>query len=127
MIPINVPLAQDPGLNLPIMVSAVMGVGVFGDHCSPVSNTTILASLATACDHIDHVRSQIPYALTAAVIVIAAYLFIGFIMESIQSLFNKFFRAQDLIGINLLKLSKYLSFLLTINFQFCILDASLRV
>ena len=66
MMPIAVPLAQNMGISLPLMVSAVMGGGVFGDHCSPVSDTTIISSMATACDPIDHVNTQLPYALTAA-------------------------------------------------------------
>ena len=77
MIPIAVPLAQNMDLSLPVMVSAVMGGGVFGDHCSPVSDTTIIASMATACDHIDHVNTQLPYALTAATLAIVFYLIIG--------------------------------------------------
>lgn len=77
MIPIAIPLAQNLELNLPVMVSAVMGGGVFGDHCSPVSDTTIIASMATACDHIDHVNTQLPYALTAAGLAIIFYLVIS--------------------------------------------------
>jgi len=77
MIPIAVPLAQNMGLNLPLMVSAVMGGGVFGDHCSPVSDTTIISSMATACDHIDHVDTQLPYALTAAGLAVVFYLVVG--------------------------------------------------
>ena len=46
-------------------VAAVMAGAVWGDHCSPISDTTILSSLASGCDHIDHVRTQIPYALLA--------------------------------------------------------------
>ena len=45
-------------------VSAVLAGSVLGDHCSPISDTTILSSLASGCNHIDHVRTQIPYALT---------------------------------------------------------------
>ncbi len=74
MMPIAVPLAQSMDLNLPLMVSAVMGGGVFGDHCSPVSDTTIISSMATACDPIDHVNTQLPYALTAAGIALLFYL-----------------------------------------------------
>lgn len=80
MIPIAVPLAQNMGLNLPLMVSAVMGGGVFGDHCSPVSDTTIISSMATACDHIDHVNTQLPYALTAAGLAVVFYLVAGMIV-----------------------------------------------
>jgi len=77
MIPIAVPLAQNMDLSLPLMVSAVMGGGVFGDHCSPVSDTTIIASMATATDLIDHVDTQLPYALTAAGLAILVYLIVG--------------------------------------------------
>ena len=47
-------------------VSAILGGAVFGDHCSPISDTTIMSSMASACDHVDHVRTQLPYALLAA-------------------------------------------------------------
>jgi Na+/H+ antiporter NhaC len=45
-------------------VASVLAGAVLGDHCSPISDTTILSSLASACDHIEHVKTQIPYALT---------------------------------------------------------------
>ncbi|MBF4694385.1 Na+/H+ antiporter NhaC family protein [Fusibacter ferrireducens] len=61
-------------------VSAVAGGGVFGDHCSPLSDTTILASTGAAADHIDHVKTQIPYALTAAGFAAILYLIIGFVV-----------------------------------------------
>ena len=50
------------------VVSAVLAGSVLGDHCSPISDTTILSSLASGCNHIDHVRTQIPYALTVGVV-----------------------------------------------------------
>jgi len=59
-------------------VAAVAGGGVFGDHCSPLSDTTILASTGAAADHIDHVKTQLPYALTAAGVAAIFYLIIGF-------------------------------------------------
>ncbi|WP_412068055.1 Na+/H+ antiporter NhaC family protein [Rubrivirga sp. IMCC43871] len=49
-------------------VSAVLAGSVWGDHCSPISDTTILSSLASQCDHIDHVRTQLPYAMTVGVV-----------------------------------------------------------
>jgi tetracycline resistance efflux pump len=79
MIPIAIPLVLALNLNLPLMVSAVMGGGVFGDHCSPVSDTTLIASMASACDLIDHVKTQLPYALTSAGIALGLYLMIGFL------------------------------------------------
>jgi Na+/H+ antiporter NhaC len=51
-------------------VAAILGGAVFGDHCSPISDTTIMSSMASSCDHVDHVRTQLPYALMAAAIAI---------------------------------------------------------
>jgi Na+/H+ antiporter NhaC len=52
---------------------------VFGDHCSPISDTTILSSTGAHCNHIDHVATQIPYALTVAFACFAGYVFAGFV------------------------------------------------
>jgi len=77
--PLAVPLAlvsatDDPGI-LAASVAAILGGAVFGDHCSPISDTTILSSMASGCDHVDHVRTQLPYALlAAAVAVLVGYL-----------------------------------------------------
>jgi len=49
-------------------VSSVLAGAIFGDHCSPISDTTVLSSTASACDHVDHVRTQLPYALLAGVL-----------------------------------------------------------
>ncbi|MBP1926775.1 Na+/H+ antiporter NhaC [Sedimentibacter acidaminivorans] len=61
-------------------IAAVMGGGCFGDHCSPLSDTTILSSLASGSDHIDHVKTQLPYALTAAGVSVVGYLLVGIIL-----------------------------------------------
>ncbi len=74
MISIAIPMAQGLNAPLPITLAAALGGGVFGDHCSPISDTTILASMASASDHIDHVRTQLPYALSAAAIALVLYL-----------------------------------------------------
>ena len=58
-------------------IAAALGGGVFGDHCSPISDTTIVASMSSACDHIDHVRTQLPYALFAGGIAALFYLIGG--------------------------------------------------
>ncbi len=63
LMPIAVPLAQQLGSPLPLAVAAVMAGGIFGDHCSPISDTTVVASMSAGCDHIEHVTTQIPYAL----------------------------------------------------------------
>lgn len=80
MIPLAVPLAHSIGAHLPLVVSAVLGGGVFGDHCSPISDTTIVASMAAACDHIDHVNTQLPYALFTATGALILYLIMGFVI-----------------------------------------------
>ena len=49
-------------------ISSVLAGSIFGDHCSPISDTTVLSSMASACDHMDHVRTQLPYALIVAVV-----------------------------------------------------------
>lgn len=59
--------------------AAVAGGGLFGDHCSPVSDTTIMSSMGAGADHIDHVKTQLPYALSVAVITVILYLIIGFV------------------------------------------------
>ncbi len=79
MVPIAVPIASSMGIGLPFILAAVLGGGLFGDHCSPISDTTLVASMASACDHIDHVRTQLPYALIAAAIASALYLIGGMI------------------------------------------------
>ena len=57
--------------------AAVAGGGLFGDHCSPVSDTTIMSSMGAASDHIDHVKTQLPYAITVATIVAILYIILG--------------------------------------------------
>ncbi|MDZ7337736.1 MAG: sodium:solute symporter [candidate division KSB1 bacterium] len=78
MIPIAVPMVGPMGLHPGLVLSAVLGGGVFGDHCSPISDTTIISSMAAATDHIDHVNTQLPYALVAAGLATVLYLIVGF-------------------------------------------------
>jgi len=77
MIAIAVPLAQGMETNVSLAIAAALGGGVFGDHCSPTSDTSIITSMATANDHIDHVRTQLPYALIGGVITTGLYLVLG--------------------------------------------------
>jgi Na+/H+ antiporter NhaC len=77
MLPIAVPAAEAMGLPLAPFVAASLAGGVFGDHSSPISDTTIISSMAAATDHIDHVRTQLPYALTAGAIALLAFLILG--------------------------------------------------
>jgi Na+/H+ antiporter NhaC len=77
MLPIAVPAAMTLGLPLAPFVAASLSGGVFGDHASPISDTTIIASMAAATDHIDHVRTQLPYALLAGTVAIVAFAITG--------------------------------------------------
>jgi len=77
LVPVAVPLAIGAGVPMPLAIAAVMGGGVFGDHCSPISDTTIIASLASGCDHMEHVRTQLPYALFGGVAATGLYLLAG--------------------------------------------------
>ena len=79
MIAIAVPMAQTHDANLSLVIAATIGGGVFGDHCSPISDTTIISSMASASDHIDHVKTQLPYALLAGALTALLYLVLGFI------------------------------------------------
>ncbi len=80
MIPIVVPMAELLDLHLGLTLAAALGGGIFGDHCSPISDSTIVASMASATDHIDHVRTQLPYALMAAAGALVLFLGMGFVM-----------------------------------------------
>ncbi|CCH49266.1 Na+/H+ antiporter NhaC family protein [Pseudodesulfovibrio piezophilus] len=75
LMPLAIPLsfALNPDPNFVILnVGAVLTGAIFGDHCSPISDTTILSSMGAACDHIDHVKTQLVYAVTVAFIAIFA-------------------------------------------------------
>ena len=83
--PIALPLAFNASGNevttlVAMCFAAVAGGGVFGDHCSPVSDTTILSSMGAASDHIDHVKTQLPYALTVAGLCAVTYLILGIVV-----------------------------------------------
>jgi Na+/H+ antiporter NhaC len=77
MLPIAVPAAATLGLPLAPFVAASLAGGVFGDHCSPISDTTIISSMAAATDHIDHVRTQLPYALIGGAIATVCFGILG--------------------------------------------------
>ncbi|MEM8895793.1 MAG: Na+/H+ antiporter NhaC family protein [Bacteroidota bacterium] len=80
MISIAVPMAQSFDTNVSLAIAAALGGGVFGDHCSPISDTTIISSMASASDHIDHVKTQLPYALVAGSATLVLYLILGFLL-----------------------------------------------
>jgi Na+/H+ antiporter NhaC len=80
MIPIAIPIAVNLDLPLPLYLGAAISGAIFGDHSSPISDTTVVASMAAATDHIDHVRTQLPYALVAAAFATAGFLLLGFLI-----------------------------------------------
>lgn len=80
LIPIGMPLAQSFDIPPQLILSAIIGGSVFGDHASPISDSTIISSLASGCDHLDHVKTQLPYALFAALISLILYYFVSLMM-----------------------------------------------
>ncbi|WDE12925.1 Na+/H+ antiporter NhaC family protein [Thalassomonas haliotis] len=77
LIPIAVPVAAQTGLPVHFLVAAVLGGGIFGDHASPISDTTVVASIASGCDHFEHVKTQLPYALVAGAATLLLYTLVG--------------------------------------------------
>lgn len=77
--PLTIPLANAIGLNtgleatalndyIILNIGAVLTGAIFGDHCSPISDTSILSSMGSSCDHMDHISTQLPYALFVGII-----------------------------------------------------------
>jgi tetracycline resistance efflux pump len=77
MVPIALPLAEGLGINQALMLGAVLSGGVYGDHASPLSDTSIISSMSAACDHIDHVNTQLPYTGLVAALSIVAFVIAG--------------------------------------------------
>ena len=82
LIPIVVGVFQNTNHELMIIaISACMAGAVCGDHCSPISDTTIMASAGAQCDHVNHVSTQLPYAIVAAAVSFVSYLIAGFVQN----------------------------------------------
>jgi Na+/H+ antiporter NhaC len=73
MLPIVVPMIDIIGLHPGLAVASALSGGIFGAHCSPISDSTIVSSMASATDHIDHVRTQLPYAILSASVALALF------------------------------------------------------
>ncbi|HEU5138451.1 MAG TPA: Na+/H+ antiporter NhaC family protein [Bacillales bacterium] len=80
MMPIAVPLALATGGDPFLAAAAVLSGGTFGDHSSPISDTTIMSSIGASCNHMGHVNTQLPYALTSASIAAVLFLIAGFVI-----------------------------------------------
>ena len=79
LIPIVVLVFENsPGALMIISISACMAGAVCGDHCSPISDTTIMSSAGAQCNHVNHVSTQLPYAMTAAAVSFVTYIIAGF-------------------------------------------------
>ena len=79
LIPIVTAVFAGQGEILTIGISACLAGAVCGDHCSPISDTTIMSSAGAQCDHVNHVSTQLPYALTVAAVSFVSYIIAGFI------------------------------------------------
>lgn len=115
VMPLAIPLGYSIGVPLLPTIAAVLTAAVMGDHCSPISDTTIMSSTSSAVDHIDHVRSQLPYALTIGIVAtiigflpagfgIPAYILLplGFIaLYLIIRYFGKSVKEKDLTNVSL--------------------------
>lgn len=77
MMPLAIPMAQAFGIPFYIAVGAVLSGGLFGDHCSPISDTTILSSTGAECDLVEHIKTQLPYAVVNGIIAFIAYIIAG--------------------------------------------------
>ena len=87
LIPIVVAIFAESNHELMIIsISACMAGAVCGDHCSPISDTTIMASAGAQCDHVNHVSTQIPYVVTAAIVSFVTYIIAGFVQSAWISL-----------------------------------------
>ncbi len=83
LIPIVVAVFQDTNHSLMIIsISACMAGAVCGDHCSPISDTTIMASAGAQCNHVNHVSTQLPYAIVAAAVSFVSYIIAGFVQNA---------------------------------------------
>jgi len=79
MMPIGLALGSSMGLDIPLVIGAVVSGGIFGDHASPISDTTIISSMAAGCDHVEHVRTQLPYALIGGALAALGFLIAGYL------------------------------------------------
>jgi tetracycline resistance efflux pump len=80
LIPLGMPLAVSLDLPPSLLLAAILGGGVFGDHCSPISDTTAVSAIASGCDLLEHVRTQLPYALVGGIIALIMYVVTGLML-----------------------------------------------
>ena len=83
LIPIVVAIFDPSSTLLTIGISACLAGAVCGDHCSPISDTTIMASAGAQCDHVNHVSTQLPYAITVAAVSFVSFVIAGFVQNAV--------------------------------------------
>lgn len=80
LIPIGMPMVGMLGLPPQLILAAILSGGVFGDHCSPISDSTAVSSVAAGCDLLEHVKTQLPYALVSGAAALIAFVIAGVLM-----------------------------------------------
>ena len=80
LIPIGMPMVTLLGLPPQLVLAAILSGGVFGDHCSPISDSTAVSSVAAGCDLLEHVKTQLPYALVCGAIALLSFVIAGVLM-----------------------------------------------
>ena len=86
LIPIVVAVFEPSSTLLTVGISACLAGAVCGDHCSPISDTTIMASAGAQCDHVNHVSTQLPYAVTVAAVSFVCFIIAGFVQNAVLCL-----------------------------------------
>jgi Na+/H+ antiporter NhaC len=81
MIPVAIPMAVGMDANISLAIGAVISGGIFGDHCSPISDTTIISSLASNCEVVEHVKTQLPYAIIAGLLSVVLFVVFSFVLQ----------------------------------------------
>ncbi|NYF25469.1 Na+/H+ antiporter NhaC family protein [Sporosarcina sp. JAI121] len=107
MLPIAIPMAVTLDAHLLVCIGAVLSGGIFGDHCSPISDTTILSSTGAGADHIDHVKTQFPYALLNATIAFVGFIVAGITGSAITLLLTVVLLILAVLVLSKLNSSKY--------------------
>lgn len=91
MMPIALPMAAAMDIHLALAIGAVISGGLFGDHCSPISDTSIMASTGAASDHIEHVKTQLPYAILIAISAGIGFLTAGILQSAVLGIISTAF------------------------------------
>lgn len=97
MMPLAIPMAVSLGGSIPICIGAVLSGGLFGDHCSPISDTTILSATGAGCDLVDHVKTQLPYALINGSIAFVGYLIAGVVQSELSLVLSIIFMVVSVV------------------------------